>query len=139
MPEKLEKGHWSLFRRVILIGAAYSVIGFVFGALDAASVFSQSRLWRFSAWAVSAAVFAAHIGYERFRLGNSIALTALHAALGAAVGGFGLAVEATVHALQTANYRSAYLVALVLWPVITGIPAFLVALVFGVVLARLRG
>ena len=138
MPEGLEEAHWSRFRRVILFGAAYLVIGLVFSALDAGGVFNQSRAWRLSAWAVSAATFAAHIGYERFRLGKSISSTALDTALGAAVGAFGLAIAATIHALQTATYRPAYLVALALWPVITGVPAFIVALVFAAALARLR-
>ncbi len=74
-------------RTAILIGVLYSVIGIVF-ALPTNHV----RMWRLAAWVVSAIVFAAHIAYEHFRLGNSPRATALHTALAVAVGAFGLAV-----------------------------------------------
>jgi hypothetical protein len=96
-------------------------------------------MWRLAAWVVSAAVYAAHIGYEHFRLGNSPRATALHAALAVAVGAFLLAVAATVRAVTVpshAPYRQ-YLLALVAWPLVTAVPAFLVALAVAALLARL--
>lgn len=87
---------------------------------------------------VSAVVYAAHIGYERFRLLNPPRSTALHVALGAAVGAFGLAAAAIVHSLITGTGSLRLLrIALVIWPLITAVPAFLVALVLTRLLSRL--
>jgi hypothetical protein len=81
----------------LLAGAIYVMIGVSFARLSTPSVF----FWRLAAWIVSALVFAAHVGYEHFRLCSLPRVTTLHAALGAAVGGFGLAATSTVHALLT--------------------------------------
>lgn len=86
---------------------------------------------------VSAVVYAAHIGYEHFRIRSSPRSTALHVALGAAVGAFGLAAAAIVHSLVTGTGNLRLLrIALLIWPLITGVPAFVVALVLTAVLAR---
>ena len=130
-------GRHSWFGTTVLIGVLYSVIGIVF-ALPS----SQVRVWRLAAWVVSAALFAAHIGYEHFRRGNSPPVTALHTALAVAVGAFGLAVAANVHEVWVASsYRRSLALALVAWPVLTGLPAFVVALVtaYGLALTRRRG
>jgi hypothetical protein len=112
------------FGTAILIGVLYCVIGIVF-ALPS----KQVLMWRLAAWAMSAALYAAHIGYEHFRLRNSFRFTALHVAVAVGIGGFGLAVAATVHSLfVTPNYsRWRFVVALVAWPLITAVPAFIVA------------
>jgi hypothetical protein len=118
----------------VLIGVLYSVIGILF-ALPA----NQVRVWRPAAWVVSAAVYAAHIGYEQLRLGTSPRATAFHTALAAAVGAFGLAVAANVHELRVMpSYRPLLAVALVAWPALTAVPAFVVALVMAAALARIR-
>jgi hypothetical protein len=124
---------------VIVVGTAYFVVGFVFAALANPSVSDQVRAWRLAAWAVSAAVFAAHIGYGHFRLGNPPRAMALHAAVAVAVGAFLLAVAATVHASLVASHAPywRFLLALLVWPLVTALPAFLVALVAGALLARL--
>jgi len=86
---------------------------------------------------VSAVVYAAHVGYEHFRIRSSPHSTALHVAAGAAIGAFGLAAAANVHslALGTANLRLLR-IALLAWPLITGVPAYVVAFVLTAVLAR---
>jgi hypothetical protein len=63
---------------------------------------------------------------------------AWHTALGVALGGFGLAVAGAIYSLSTttANW-TAWLLALIAWPLVTAVPAFLVALVAGAVLTRL--
>jgi hypothetical protein len=121
---------------MILVGVAYGLIGIVFPALaDAKHV----RLWRLAAWLVSAAVYAAHIGYEHYRLDSAPRATALHVAGAAALGAFALALAANVHALFAATHpqQSRLLLALVAFPVITALPAFLVALAVAAALARL--
>lgn len=113
----------------VLAGIAYVVIGRVF-ALPR----EHAIAWRYAAWLASGVVFAAHIGHERFRLRSTDRGTALHAALGVALGGFGLAFIG----MARSGVRPAWLLALVLWPAFTAIPAFVVALVGGVVLTRLQ-
>jgi hypothetical protein len=96
-------------------------------------------MWRLAAWLISAVAFAIHIGLEHFRLRNSPYRTALHAATSVALGAFALAVAANIHALTagTGNQRLLAL-ALVIWPIIAGLPAFVVALAVAAGLARLR-
>jgi hypothetical protein len=126
-----------LWLRALIIGLAYSVVGIVFGALAGAASSEQSRtFWRLAAWAVSGLIYATHIAYEHFRLHNSPRSIALYVAMAVAVGAFGLAVAATVHAISTAQYRPRYLIALIAWPAITAFPAVLVALSVSAVLAR---
>jgi hypothetical protein len=127
-------GRQSWFGTAILAGVLYCAIGIVF-ALPA----NQGRLWRLAAWVISAAIYAAHIGYEHFQMGNSPRVTALHTALAVAIGAFGLAVAANVHELWVASsYRLSIALALVAWPVLIALPAFVVALVaaYGLALTR---
>jgi len=122
------------FGTVILVGILYGVIGILF-ALPS----NQVRVWRLAAWLLSAGVYAAHIWYEHFTLRNAPRTTAMHVATAVGIGGLALAVAATIHSLFVPpNYqRSRFLLALVVWPIVTAVPAFLVALVAGTVLARL--
>jgi len=122
------------FGSVLLAGVVYLVIGLSFAPLATPSVF----FWRLAAWIVSAVVFASHIGYEHFRLRSSPRLAAWHVALGAAVGAFGLAAAANVRSLQAGSGNVRLLrIALLVWPTITGIPAFVIAFVVSALLARL--
>ncbi len=124
-------------RAVIGVGVVYLVAGVTFAALSAAS--NQMRVtWRVAAWVISAAAFAAHIGYEQVRLRSSPGTTALHAALAVALGAFGVAVAANVHAQAAAIHQRSVALALVLWPVLTALPAFVVALAAAAALARTR-
>jgi hypothetical protein len=121
------------FAWALLAGTLYVIIGVGFAPLSVPSVF----FWRLAAWMVSAVVYAAHIGYEHFRIRSSPRSTALHVAFGAAVGAFGLAAAAIVHSLVTGTGNLRLLrIALLIWPLITGVPAFVVALVLTAVLAR---
>jgi hypothetical protein len=125
---------------MLLVGAVYLVAGIAFGALAAAAPSHQLRVaWRLAAWLASAIAFAAHIGYEHFRLLSCPRITASHTALSVAVGAFGLAVAANIHALRTASGNHRLLaVALVVWPVLAAVPAFVVALAAAAGLARVR-
>lgn len=117
----------------LLVGIAYAAIGVAF-AWPTTHVIG----WRWAAWLVSGILFAAHVAYQRFVLRNSPGRGATHVALAVAIGAFGLAVGALVHALVAGSstaHRRLVLIALVVWPMITAVPAFLVALVAGQVLA----
>jgi len=133
-------GHQKWLRVALLFGIVYLVVGVGFAELAKTSASDQMRVtWRLAAWLVSAAAFAVHIWYEHIRLCNSPRTSALHVSLAAAVGAFALAVSANIHAHVTASGNPTLLaLALVLWPVLTGVPAFLVALATTALLARWR-
>jgi len=119
-----------------LIGVGYAMVGIVFAAPA-----THVHAWRLAAWVVSAIAYAAHIGYERFRLHNPPASAALHVALAVAIGAFGLALGANIHSLSVASaaqHRQLLRLSLAIWPVITAFPAFLVALAINMVLAQLQ-
>jgi hypothetical protein len=121
-------------RAVVLLGIVYALVGILF-ALPTSHV----QAWRRAAWLVSALGYAAHIVYERFRLRGSPAPSALHVALAAALGAFGLAVAANIHSLSqgsTSQHRQLLLLALGIWPVVTALPAFLVSLGINAFLTR---
>ena len=128
-------GRRSWIRAMVLVAVAYVAIGIGFAALAADA--NHVRLWRLAAWLASAAVAAAHIGHEHYRLRSSPLPTALHAAGAVGVGAFGLAVAANVHWLLAGTHgQRPPLLALPVWPVITALPAFLAALAVAAVLAR---
>jgi hypothetical protein len=121
---------------VVLVGAFYAAIGVVFAWPE-----NHVRVWRLAAWLVSAAAFAAHIGYESFRTSAAPGRAALRVASAVALGAFGLALSATIHSFvvaSTAQHRRLVRLALAIWPIITGLPAFLVALAASAAVARLR-
>src|SRR5947209_7236355 len=127
----------SWVRAMMLAAVAYAVIGIAFAALDKSADADHVHPWRLAAWAASAAVAAAHLGYEHYRLRSSPRPTALHAAGAVALGALGLAVAANVHSLFAATRgQHLPLLALVAWPVITALPAFIVAFAVAAVLAR---
>jgi hypothetical protein len=127
--------HVRWFWAVLLVGIVYLAAGIVFAALaKSAGSHQLVVVWRLTAWVISAAAFAAHIWYEHNRLRSSPITTAFHAALAVALGAFGLALAASLHAQSTHQHFPAF--ALAVWPVGTALPAFLVALAAAAVLTR---
>jgi len=134
-----ESGRRAWVLPMVIVAVAYAVIGIVFAVLDDSPDPNRVHRWRLAAWVASAVVAAAHLGYERFRLGNSPRPTALHAAAAVALGAFGLAVAANIHELGFATgYRPRMLIALVAWPLVTAVPAFVAALTVAAVLGVKR-
>ena len=129
MLQRSRMSRW--LRTAMLVGAVYLAVGLSFGALAGAAASPQTQFfWRLSAFIVSAVVLAAHIAHEQLALRNTARPTAWHASVAAACGGFGLALAANIHDLGSASgYRPRMLIALVAWPLLTGVPAFVVALV----------
>lgn len=124
-----------------LVAIVYSVVGIAFAALANPSASNEMRItWRLAAWLVSAAAFAAHLGYEHFRLRNSPLRTAWHVSVAVALGAFALAVWVNVHAHWVAASHQSPLapLALVVFPAVTGVPAFVVAFLAVAVLDRTR-
>lgn len=130
---------WRWVRAVVLVGAVYAVAGLLFGPLAGRAGSDSARVaWRLAAWVLSVAAFGAHIGYEALRLRSASAAAALHASLAVALGAFALAVSANVHARGVPGPHQAIELALVLWPLLTGLPAFVVALVAAAAARRFR-
>src|SRR5438128_1657463 len=118
-------------RMVLLLAAAYLLIGIAFAEFsDWATTNAMHLMWRRLAWLVSGVGFAAHIAYGHFRLGNSPRTTAMYASIAAALGAGALAAAANVHEWMAASrYRPSIAIALVAWPLLTAVPAFVVAMV----------
>ena len=130
-------GKYPWLSAVILFGMVYLVVGVAFPNPSAAN--ETQFMWRLAAWLTCAVAFAIHIGIEHFRLRNSPRRTAVHAAVAVALGAFGLAAAANIHALTAGTGNQGLLaLALVIWPIITGVPAFVVALAVAAGLARVR-
>ena len=124
--------HQPWIRPALLLGALYLLVGRAF-AVPATYV----QEWRLAAWMVCGVAFAAHIAYEHFRLRHSPLLVASHAALAVAIGALLLALAGMINSLWTRSaLRPIWLLALVLWPAITAVPAFFVALAASAILAR---
>ena len=123
----------------ILLGAVYFVFGIGFAALAGSSASSSMRVtWNRLGFVASAVAYALHIGYEHFRyigyehfrLRNSSLKTAWHVSIAVALGAFALAVSANIHGYRVGSSNKRLLAfALVAWPAITAIPAFVVAFV----------
>ena len=128
------------FRMALLLGAVYFVFGVAFAAFASWSASNSMRVtWNRLGFLTSAVAFAAHIGYEHFRLRNSPLITATHVSMAVALGAFALAVSANVHGYRVgASNQRLLAFALVAWPAITAVPAFVVALVAAAGLARRR-
>jgi len=131
-----ESPRQSWVRAAVFLGIGYALVGIVF-----ARPATHVEAWRLAAWVVSAIGYTAHIAYERFRLQNSAGSAALHVAFAVALGAFGLAVGANIHSLSAGStqHRHLLLLALGVWPVITALPAFLVAFGANMILARVLG
>jgi len=117
-------------RAVILAGVMYFIIGLTFAALAASASSNQMRVaWRLAAWAISAIVFATHIWYEHSRLRSPRVRTGFHASLAVALGAFGVAVSAIIRAeVLASSHHGPGVLAFLIWPVLIGVPAFVVAL-----------
>jgi len=137
--DRLANQRW--LRVAMVFAIVYPVVGILFAALANPSASNEMRVtWRLAAWLACIAAFAAHLGYEHFRLRNSPPRAASHVSVAVASGAFALAVWINVHAHWSASSHQSPLapLALVVFPVVTGAPAFVVALVAVVVLDRAR-
>lgn len=123
-------------RAALLFGIVYPIVGITF-AVPAHSSAGQARAaWRLAAWLVCGAAFAAHLAYEHFRLRSPPGRAAWHVSVAVAFGAFVLAVWINAHPHRSPSNRPQALLALVVFPVVTAVPAFLVALATSAVLSR---
>ena len=125
---------------VLLLAALYFVFGVGFALLARWSASDAGRVtWNRLGFLISALAFAFHIAYEHLRRRSSPLTTAWHVSIAVALGAFALAVKANVHGYTSGSAKTRLLAfALVAWPLITGVPAFVVALVTEVILGLRR-
>ena len=124
----------------LLVGAFYLVAGLVFGELAGRAATTEGRVaWRLAAWVVSGVAYGAQIVFGHARLRESASANALHASLAVALGSFGLAAAANIHSRRLPDHphAAALHLALLAWPLVAGLPSFLVALVLAAALRRL--
>ena len=121
-------------RATVLLAVLYALVGITFAAPD-----THVRFWRLAAWAICGVAYAGHVAYEHFRLRQTPRSAAIHLATAAGLGALGLAIGANINSLSTASSAQSQrllLIALVVWPFIVGIPAFLVSLVITTILGH---
>ena len=122
----------------LLAAVLYPAVGIGFAFLDSSAGPSRVRFWRLAAWLVSAIIFGAHLAYEQ-RWNPSPLRTASHVSMAVALGAFVLACWILAHALVIdAPQSSLAPLALILFPLLTGPPAFVIALVAAGLASKLR-
>ena len=122
----------------LLAAVIYTAVGIGFAFLDSFAGPARVRFWRLAAWVVSAIVFGVHLVYEQ-RSNPSPLRTASHVSIGAALGAFLLAVWIRAHGrLVDAPQSSLAPLALILFPLLAGLPAFVIALVAAGLAGKLR-
>jgi hypothetical protein len=119
-----------------LVGAIYTALGVAASTIGGtAASAGVGRAARWATFLLSGIAFVLHVVRERAG-GSAVWSAARRSALAAAIGGLGLALAANVHELVAGEgYRPRLLVALVVWPVLTGVPAFLGASVLSAMVA----
>jgi hypothetical protein len=132
-PDTQMKKSW--FLATTIVGALYFVIAYGSVLINAALP-DEARPIRLAAWILSAFAFGGHIWFEEFRRHGSAATTAFRVSLAVAIGAFLLGLAATIHATMVVSHAPywQHLIALVAWPALTAIPAFVVALLTGALL-----
>ncbi len=125
---------------MVLSGILYILIGIIFPLFSKSFSPSDSpNIWRVISFLVSAIVFGIHIGYEYSRLNDTPFIIALHTSLAVALGTIALAGFAYIQALSSSpGNQSSRLIAILIWPIITGVLSFLVALVIAAGLTQIK-
>ena len=123
----------------VLVGFAYLLVGVGFAELARMGASREIRLfWRWAAWVVGILLLAVHFGSE-VRRRRAPREAALHVATAVALGAFGLAAWINVHAHAASPRRTALApLALIVFPIVTGGPAFVGAWAAAAVIDRSR-
>ena len=126
---------WTL----LIPSVAYVLIGVGTAALAGMATSPGAvKGWRLAAWLLSLGVFGMHLASERRRHHRALAV-ATRVALGVALGALGLAAFGPVRSHWGEPSRLKLIVlSLVAWPLLTGLPAFVVALIGGRLLDYMR-
>jgi hypothetical protein len=121
---------------ILLAGACYVLVGTGTAALAGhASSSVGVKTWRFAAWLLSLGVFVIHFITERRR--SERLKVASSVAFGVALGALGAAALGPVRAHWAEPTRTKLvLLSLIAWPIVTGVPAFVVAFVGASIFGR---
>lgn len=128
------------WQAVLVAGVAYGVVGMVTAAL-AGSAGSRAGVtgWRLAAWALSLAIFVGQLRASRAIAERSPASAALEVALGVALGALLLAAVGPVRGhWHDPNLARVAVLSVVVWPVMTGVPAYVVAYVVQRAVSRIQ-
>ena len=123
---------------VLVAAAAYVVVGLLTAALAGRAATNHGTItWRLVAWLLSLIIFVAHLAFSRRSRRLSVPIGAWNVALAVAVAAFVLAAVGPVRS----HWRDAHMLriavsSLVAWPLLAGVPAFLVALLGGYMIDR---
>lgn len=122
---------------ILLASVAYVVVGIGTSMLAGAAVSRTGvQAWRLAAWLLSLVVFGVHLASEHRRQAGRVT-TAARVALAVALGAFGLAALGPVRShWSDPHLMKIAVLSLAAWPVVTGVPAFMVALIIGFFLDR---
>lgn len=127
-------------RTVIPFAVTYVVIGIATVALATSAASVQVRTtWRAAAWGASLLVFGVQIAVERIRFVHATLRTALHASAAVALAALVLAAAGPVRSHWGTATQQRALIALVVWPALTGLLSFVVAFGAGAALGRVLG
>lgn len=123
---------------LLIASAGYVIVGTATAALAAmASSPTGVKGWRLAAWLLSLVIFSAHLAGERRREVRRVSV-ATSVAVAVALGAFVLAALGPFRShLNDSSRLKLALLSLAAWPLLTGVPAFAVALFASFVLDRI--
>jgi uncharacterized membrane protein len=132
--------NFKYIKRVISFGIIYLVIGilsaFVTNPMESTGMQTALRLL---ALAFAIAAFVYHIRLNLFHSNQSVLKAAINAAIATAFGTFLLAVLANINSILTeAENKNQMPLALIIWPVVTGLLAFLSGFVVAKIFSFIR-
>lgn len=128
------------WKRVMLVGLIYLALGII-SALVSNPLHSEfiQVMIRMSIFLVGLAIFYYSIHFEITRYNGGIKSSALLTSCAVAVGTFLLAVYAIgIEWWETSGVRNSLLTALIIWPAATSVPAFIMSLLLGYIIMRIR-
>jgi hypothetical protein len=125
-------------RMVIVAAVGYVVVGLATATLaGGAATAHATTIWRLAGWLISLAIFASHLAASRRDRRASVPLGAFSVALAVALGAFVLAALGPVRThWNDPHLGRVAVLSLVVWPVLTGLPAYAAALLGGHLIER---
>ena len=125
---------------VIPFVGAYVVVGLGTAQFASSAASVQGRtVWRLMAWGLGLLVYSAQLFVERIHFNNTTLRSALYTSVAVALGALALAAAGPVRTHWGTASQQLALTSLLLWPVLTGLPSFVLALGVGAVLGRVVG
>lgn len=127
-------------KTVIIFAIVYLFIGVGTAIISNPLTNSEMQVvWRLASLIASIIIFISHIKYEIINRFNSPRIAAINTSGSVALGAFALAVLANIYALMNASTDNySLLLALIIWPIVTGLISFLAAHIMAKFIIRVR-